>query len=62
MANKLRIRYVKSAIGYNVKQKRTIHALGLRRLGDQVEHDDTPVIRGMVHKVSHLVQVSEVTS
>jgi len=62
MANKLRIKYVKSAIGYNVKQKRTIHALGLRRLGDQVEHDDTPVIRGMVQKVSHLVQVSEVAS
>ena len=62
MASKLRIKYVKSAIGYNVKQKRTIHALGLRRLGDQVEHDDTAVIRGMVHKVSHLVQVSEVTS
>ena len=62
MASKLRIKYVKSAIGYNVKQKRTIHALGLRHLGDQVEHDDTPVVRGMVHKVSHLVQVSEVTS
>ena len=62
MANKLRIKYVRSAIGYNVKQKRTIHALGLRRLGDQVEHDDTSVIRGMVHKVSHLVQVSEVAS
>jgi len=62
MADKLCIKYVKSAIGYNVKQKRTIHALGLRRLGDQVEHDDTPVIRGMVQKVSHLVQVSEVAS
>jgi len=62
MSSKLRIKYVKSAIGYNIRQKRTIYALGLRRLGDVVEQDDTPVIRGMVHKVRHLVQVSEVAS
>lgn len=61
MGNKLRVKYVRSAIGYNVRQKRTITALGLRHLGDEVEHDDTSVIRGMVHKVAHLVQVSEVT-
>ncbi len=60
MANRLRITYVRSAIGYNVKQKRTVLALGLRNLGDVVEQDDTPVIRGMVDKVSHLVQVQEV--
>ena len=62
MSSKLRIKYVRSAIGYNIRQKRTIYALGLRRLGDVVEQDDTPVIRGMVHKVRHLVQVSEVAS
>ena len=62
MSSKLRIKYVKSAIGYNVRQKRTITALGLRHLGDEVEHDDTSVIRGMVHKVTHLVQVSEVSA
>ena len=57
MANKLRIKYVKSAIGYNVRQKRTIRALGLRRLGDTVEQDDGPAIRGMVRRVRHLVSV-----
>ena len=60
MATRLRITYVKSAIGYNIKQKRTIVALGLRNMGDVVEQDDTPVIRGMIDKVSHLVQVQEV--
>ncbi|MBC7234969.1 MAG: 50S ribosomal protein L30 [Chloroflexi bacterium] len=60
MSNKLRIKYVKSAIGYGEKQKRTVHALGLRRLGQVVEQEDTPVIRGMVNKVRHLVEVEEV--
>jgi large subunit ribosomal protein L30 len=60
MCSKLQIKYVKSAIGYSVKQKRTVEALGLRRLGQVVEQDDTPVIRGMVHKVRHLVEVQEV--
>ena len=54
---KLRITYIKSAIGYNVKQKATIQALGLRRLRQTVEHEDSPVIRGMINKVSHLVRV-----
>jgi large subunit ribosomal protein L30 len=62
MSNKLRIKYVKSAIGYSVRQKGTISALGLHHLGDSVEQDDTPVIRGMVRKVRHLVQVEEVAS
>lgn len=57
---KLRITYTKSSIGYNAKQKATIEALGLRRLHQVVEHLDTPVIRGMVNKVSHLVRVEEV--
>lgn len=57
---KLRITYTKSSIGYNAKQKATIEALGLRRLHQVVEHMDTPVIRGMVNKVSHLVRVEEV--
>lgn len=62
MPRKLRIKYVKSAIGYNVRQKRTIRALGLHHLGDVVEQEDTPVIRGMVNRVRHLVQVEEVES
>jgi large subunit ribosomal protein L30 len=61
MSGKLRIKYVKSAIGYSVRQKRTIESLGFHRLGDTVEQEDTPVIRGMLHKVQHLVQVEEVT-
>lgn len=57
---KLRVTYTKSAIGYRQDQKATIRALGLRKLNQVVEHDDTPVIRGMVNKVSHLVTVEEV--
>ena len=60
MPVKLRIKYVKSAIGYSRRQKRTITALGLRRLGDIVEQRDCPVIRGMIRRVHHLVQVEEV--
>ena len=60
MTQKLRITYKKSAIGYNKKQGATIKALGLRKLNQSVEHDDTPVIRGMINKVSHLVAVEEV--
>jgi large subunit ribosomal protein L30 len=57
---KLRIKWVKSSIGYSRRQKGTVRALGLRRLGDVVEQADTPVIRGMIGKVSHLVQVEEI--
>ena len=56
----LKITYVKSAIGYNERQKATIAALGLRKLNQSVEHEDSPVIRGMVKKVEHLVSVEEV--
>ena len=57
---KLRITWVKSSIGYSRRQKGTIRALGLRRLGDVVEQANTPVIQGMVDKVSHLVEVEEI--
>ncbi|HEV3233890.1 MAG TPA: 50S ribosomal protein L30 [Candidatus Dormibacteraeota bacterium] len=53
----LRITYRKSAIGYSRDQKATVAALGLRRLHQTVEHKDTPQVRGMVHKVAHLVTV-----
>jgi large subunit ribosomal protein L30 len=59
---KLRITWVKSAIGYSRRQKGTIRALGLRHLGDTVEMADSPVVRGMLDKVSHLVSVEEVES
>jgi large subunit ribosomal protein L30 len=55
----LKVTWVKSAIGYSVRQKNTVRALGLRRLGQTVQHDDTPVIRGMISKVVHLVRVEE---
>lgn len=58
--SKLKITYVKSAIGYNKTQKNTIKALGLRKLQQTVEQDNTPVIRGMINKVSHLINVEEV--
>lgn len=57
---KLRIKYTKSAIGYARDQKATIRTLGLRRMQQTVEHEDTRDIRGMVHKVRHLVTVEEV--
>lgn len=57
---KLRVTYVRSSIGYNKSQKSTIKALGFRKLNQTVEHEDTPEIRGMIEKVSHLVAVEEV--
>jgi len=59
MSKQLRITWIKSSIGYNVRQKRTIQALGLKRLGQTVEHADTPAIRGMVARVRHMVAVEE---
>ena len=59
MTARLTITWRKSAIGYNQDQKDTIRRLGFRRLGQSVEIDDTPALRGMVHKVQHLVDVQE---
>ena len=56
----LRITLTKSPIGYSDRQKRTVRALGLRRMHQTVEQKDTPVIQGMLAKVSHLVTVEEV--
>lgn len=57
---KLRVTYVKSAIGYSERHKATIRALGFSRLNQVVEHVDTPSLRGMLAKVSHLVRFEEV--
>jgi len=60
MAEKtLKIKHVKSAIGYNKRQKKTIEALGFHRLYQVLEKRDTPQIRGMINKVSHLVKIVE---
>jgi len=56
----LKITLVRSPIGYNKRQKRTVEALGLRRLRQSVLKPDNPAIRGMVRKISHLVTVEEV--
>jgi large subunit ribosomal protein L30 len=57
----LRITWKKSWIGYERDQRATIRSLGLRRLHQTVERQDTPIIRGMVHKVRHMVLVERFT-
>ena len=57
--NKLKVTWERSGINQREDQKRTIRALGLRRLGQTVEHEDNRTIRGMIHKVRHLVVVQE---
>uniref|UniRef100_A0A832MKZ0 50S ribosomal protein L30 n=1 Tax=Eiseniibacteriota bacterium TaxID=2212470 RepID=A0A832MKZ0_UNCEI len=59
MARKLRIRQIRSASGHPKDQHATLRALGIRRLHQVIEHNDTPQIRGMVFKVRHLVAVDE---
>ena len=54
---KLHITWVKSGIGYAEVQKRTLKALGLRRLNHSVTHNDSAAVRGMIKKVKHLVKV-----
>ena len=53
----IKIKQIKSQIGYPVDQKRTLEALGLHKISQVVEKEDTPVIRGMIRKVHHLVEV-----
>jgi large subunit ribosomal protein L30 len=57
---KIKVTQIKSAIKKPVRQKRTLEALGLRRLHQTIEVEATPQIRGMVAKVAHLVVVEEV--
>ncbi len=56
---KLKVTLVKSPIGFNEKQMRVVESMGLRRLRHSVELVDTPEVRGMIHKVRHLVEVTE---
>jgi large subunit ribosomal protein L30 len=62
VAQKLKITYKRSAIRMIERHKRTVRALGLRRLNQTVVHDDSPVIRGMVRTVAHLVECVEVSA
>ena len=56
----LKVTQTKSVIGSIENHKRTVRALGLKRIRDEKVHADTPQIRGMIHKVRHLVRVEEV--
>ncbi len=60
--SKITVTYRKSAIGYARDQKDTVAALGLRRLHQTVEHEDSAAILGMVHKVRHLVDINGVAA
>lgn len=57
---KIKVTQVKSSIKRLQNQKRTLEALGLRKIGQVVEHDDTPNVMGMIDRVKHLVSVEEV--
>lgn len=56
----LRIKLVKSPIGNVPRNRATVAALGLRKINQTVEHNDSPMIRGMIHKVKHMIVVEEV--
>ncbi|ARK21502.1 50S ribosomal protein L30 [Sporosarcina sp. P26b] len=60
MTNKLEVTLTKSVIGSKPTQRKTIEALGLRKLNQTVEHQNNDAIRGMITKVSHLVNVKEI--
>ena len=57
-SKRLKLTLVKSIIGLSPKQEGTVKALGLRRMHQSVTHDDTPLIRGMIAKVPHMLEVS----
>ena len=59
MANRIKVTLKKSTIGCKKDQIATVEALGLKKIGQIVEKNDTPQIRGMIFKVKHLVEVSE---
>ena len=59
MSKQLEITLKRSVIGRKENQKKTVQALGLKKINDTVTHNDTPTLRGMVNTVSHLVAVKE---
>lgn len=59
MAETIKIKLIKSKIGTLPKQRQNLEALGLKKIGQVVEQQDNPQIRGMIDKVSHLVTVIE---
>ncbi|MCX7832777.1 MAG: 50S ribosomal protein L30 [Ignavibacteria bacterium] len=59
MEKKIKITQIRSVIDRPANQKRTMRALGLKRINQTVEKTDTPQIRGMIKKVKHLIKVEE---
>lgn len=59
MARKLSVRLVRSLIGLSPRQEATVRALGLRRINQQVTHDDSATVRGMIAKVPHVLEVHD---
>ena len=57
--SKVKIKQIRSKINRPVDQKRTLEALGLKKIGQVVEHDMTPSIEGMINKVKHLITIVE---
>ncbi len=53
------IEQYRSGIGFSLRQKRTLRALGFRKMNQRVEHPDNPAVRGMVAKICHLVRIVE---
>ena len=60
MSKKVKIKQIKSTIKILESQKRTLEALGLRKIGMEVEHELSPSINGMINKVKHLVSINEI--
>ncbi len=58
--SKIAVTLRKSTIGYSHRQRKVVESLGLRKLNHTVEHQDSPTIKGMIAKVSHLVEVREI--
>ena len=57
MANQIKIKLKRSLIGSTEKQIKVVHSLGLKKINQVVEQYDTPIVMGMVNKVSHLVEI-----
>ena len=60
MGDRIRVRQVRSAIGRTQDQRATLRGLGIRRMNQQVELENTPSVRGMIKKIIHLLEVEEV--
>jgi large subunit ribosomal protein L30 len=60
MAGKIKVTQIRSGIGFAKKQRATLRGLGLRKMHQTRELEDTPAVRGMANKISHLVKIEEV--